>query len=202
MAVSDDRFAWQACACNRCSCLRHQRHAARLAACRVRHRHGCAVAMWPERLDGAARRAVSVNTLFVTPMRWPNPAIWSRPGFQALPGSGGEATCPARRRGFRGISSVAALPAVFHDRETPPVMPACNPTETLPGALRAAPYSLKARRLRIAGFFFNTARGRHVNTNDHRHQHHDDNKHHDAHARALPSHTRRTLQKAGCDGEI
>lgn len=46
-------------------------------------------------------------------------------------------------------------------------------------------------------FFFNTnRRGRHGNTNDHRH------KHHDTHARALPSHTRRTLQTAGCDGEI
>jgi hypothetical protein len=48
-----------------------------------------------------------------------------------------QATRRASRRGFRGISSVAALPAVFHDPETPSVTPACKRAETLPEALRA-----------------------------------------------------------------
>jgi len=159
-------------------------HAARLAACRVCHRHGYADAMIQKTLNGADSRAVSVKAVSAA-VSWLNLLFGAAQGFRALSRGGGEATCRASRRGFRGISSVAALPAVFHDHETPPVTPACNPTETPREALRARtlqPQSEAAPKSR----FNLTKRENHGSRNDHRHKH----------RRALPR-TPEAHQKAG-----
>ena len=107
---------------------------------------------WAESLNGADSRAVPVKTLFVLPR--PGRICFSEPprppGAFVRRGSSNPSRQAARAY---GISSVAALPAVFRAHETPPVMPACTAPKPRPKPCGRAPSSLKARRLRKADSF-------------------------------------------------
>lgn len=139
----------------------------------------CGLAGWPSprlrRRDGlktlmARESALCRRELFPHPRCLAEPACFSEP--PRLPGAFTRrrgATRHASRRGFRGISSVATLPAVFHDRETPSVMPACNPTETPREALRARALQPKNEAAPKSRQVHLPRRGNHGSRNEHRH---------------------------------
>lgn len=97
---------------------------------RGRHRHGIAVAMGEILM--ARKRAVSMRARLCVPGASVPICIPEPPGAARARLASNVSRQAARAY---GISSVAALPAVFRTRETLPVTPPCNSSSALPTAL-------------------------------------------------------------------